>query len=192
MKRIPTDLPGVYILEPRIFPDERGFFFESYQQQRFAEVGIIEAWVQDNQAHSVKGTLRGLHYQLRHPQAKLCRVAYGAVLDVAVDIRRGSPTFGQWTSVVLSAENHREIYIPAGFAHGYVVLSETADFLYKCSDFYYPDDNYGIAWNDPQIGVQWGLDEPPLLSPKDQLTRPLAEIAPEHLPVYGNPAGRSV
>lgn len=186
MRRIETDLPGVCLLEPQVFSDDRGFFLESFHQRKLAELGIRDEWVQDNHARSVRGTLRGLHYQLKHPQAKICRVSRGTVLDVAVDIRRGSPTFGRWVGAELSGENHRQVYIPVGFAHGYVVLSETADFLYKCSDFYYADDNYGIAWNDPQIGIEWPLDGAPLLSAKDASTPPLSEIRPGDLPDYGN------
>jgi dTDP-4-dehydrorhamnose 3,5-epimerase len=184
VKRIETSLPGVCILEPRVFEDERGFFFESYHREKLAAFGITEEWVQDNHAHSVRGTLRGLHYQLRHPQAKICRVASGEVLDISVDIRRGSLTFGQWTGVVLSAENHRQLYIPRGFAHGYLVLSERADFLYKCDNFYAPDDNFGVAWNDPAIGIDWQLTAEPVLSHKDRIARPLSEVDPEQLPRY--------
>lgn len=190
MRRRETDLPGVCILEPDVYHDERGYFLESFNQRKLAALGIEREWVQDNHAFSVQGTLRGLHYQLRRPQAKICRATSGAVLDVAVDIRRGSPHFGRWTSVLLSGENHLQVFIPEGFAHGYVVLSETADFLYKCSDFYVPDDNCGVAWNDPEIGVDWAFDGAPILSAKDRQTRPLAEIDPEMLPVY--PAGAAV
>jgi len=174
----------VYVVEPRVFGDERGFFFESYHAARFREAGIAVEFVQDNHSQSVRGTLRGLHYQLAHPQSKLCRVVRGEVLDVAVDIRRGSPTFGQWTTVLLSEENQREIFVPAGFAHGFLVLSERADFLYKCGAYYYPDDQYGIAWDDPQIGVEWGSVADPILSDKDRRLPRLADVPQEHLPPY--------
>jgi dTDP-4-dehydrorhamnose 3,5-epimerase len=184
MRRIETSLPGVLVIEPDVYTDERGFFLESYHEERFAALGIRDRFVQDNHSHSVRGTLRGLHYQLRHPQAKLCRAVSGEVLDVVVDIRRGSPAFGRWTSTTLSAENRRQIYIPPGFAHGFLVLSATADFLYKCSDFYYGDDQYGIAWDDPGVGVDWGLQVGPLLSPKDREHPRLAEAPAGHLPSY--------
>jgi dTDP-4-dehydrorhamnose 3,5-epimerase len=189
MRCIETDLPGVVILEPEVFADPRGCFFESYHARKFADLGITAAFVQDNHSHSGRGTLRGLHYQLRHPQAKLCRVVQGEVFDVAVDVRRGSPTFGQWTGVRLSAENHRQIFIPTGYAHGFLVLSGTADFLYKCDDFYSPGDDYGVAWNDPLLAIQWPLEGPPLLSNKDHQNPTLADAAPDCLPVYpGAPA----
>jgi dTDP-4-dehydrorhamnose 3,5-epimerase len=183
MRRIETSLPGLLVLEPQVFTDPRGFFFESYHEQRFTELGIPARFVQDNHSHSVRDTLRGLHYQVRRPQAKLCRVAQGEVLDVAVDIRRGSPHFGRWEAVRLSAHNRRQVYIPHGFAHGFLVLSETADFLYKCEELYYPDDQGSIAWNDPDLGIGWGM-EAPLLSEKDRLAPRLSELAPEALPVY--------
>ena len=188
MTPLQTSLPGVLLLEPRIFNDPRGFIFESYNQRTFAALGIEAHFVQDNHSRSVKGTLRGLHFQLHHPQAKLCRVAVGEVLDVAADIRPGSPTFGQWTSTVLSAENHRQIFIPRGFAHGFLVLSEVAEFLYKCDDFYYPDDECGIAWNDPTFAIPWdweklGIAEP-LLSEKDKKHPPLLRTPHTQLPLY--------
>jgi dTDP-4-dehydrorhamnose 3,5-epimerase len=181
MQRIETPLPGVCLLEPKVFGDARGFFLETYHAAKFAALGIAARFVQDNHSKSVRGTLRGLHYQLQHPQAKLCRVIQGEVLDVVVDIRRGSPTFGQWTSVVLSDENKRQIYVPRGFAHGFAVLSETAEFLYKCDDFYDPADERGIAWNDPALGIDWGVAEP-LLSEKDNRNPTLAQAA---LPEFG-------
>jgi dTDP-4-dehydrorhamnose 3,5-epimerase len=184
MKRFDTDLPEVYILEPEVFYDSRGYLLETYNAGKFRELGIEGQFVQDNHSCSSRGTLRGLHYQLRHPQAKLCRVIAGEVLDVAVDIRRGSPTFGQWTSVLLSDENKRQIYIPAGFAHGFLVLSERAEFLYKCDDFYRADDYYAIAWNDPEIGIEWGSREEPLLSPRDQIAPRLSEVGPSCLPMF--------
>ncbi|MDP9268930.1 MAG: dTDP-4-dehydrorhamnose 3,5-epimerase [Acidobacteriota bacterium] len=178
-----TDLPGVLLLEPKVFEDARGFFLETYRADRLREAGISDNFVQANQSHSVRGTLRGLHYQLVHPQAKLCRVAHGEVVDVAVDIRRGSPTFGKAFQVILSAENRLQIYVPAGFAHGFQVLSDSADFLYQCSDFYHPEDEHGILWSDPALRLDWPLREP-LLSARDSAYPCLAAVAPEHLPVY--------
>src|SRR5215813_8401276 len=154
---IKTELPGVLLIKPQVFNDARGFFYESYRRDRLVELGTTETFVQDNHSRSARGTLRGLHYQLRHPQAKICRVVSGEVRDVLVDIRRGSPTFGKSVSVVLSNENKLSIFIPAGFAHGFLVLSDTADFLYKCTDYYYADDQFGIAWNDPELGIRWGM-----------------------------------
>ena len=188
MTIIETNLPCVVIIEPKMFTDARGFFFESYHAQRFAECGIGARFVQDNHARSSRGTLRGLHYQLLQPQAKLCRVVSGAVFDVAVDIRRGSPTFGQWCGAILSEENKRQIFVPRDFAHGYLVLSESADFLYQCDDFYRGDDQRGIAWNDPQIGIEWPLGEIALsdliLADKDRLAPLLSDAPPELLPLY--------
>jgi len=181
MKRIETTLPGVCLIEPSVFEDERGFFFESYHESKFAEIGIKDKFVQDNHAKSIKGTLRGLHYQIKHPQAKLCRVIKGEVFDVVVDIRSGSPHFGKWESGILSEENRRMMYVPPGFAHGYLVLSQTAEFLYKCSDFYRPEYERGLAWNDPLIGIRWGT-ETPILSDKDRRNPLLADIAPADLP----------
>lgn len=186
MQRIETDLPGVVIIEPKVFRDERGFFLESYHEKKFAEFGITARFVQDNHSRSTRGTLRGLHYQLRHPQAKLCRVIEGEVLDVAVDIRRGSTTFGKWTSVILSAENHRQILVPEGFAHGFVTLSDNAQFLYKCSDFYYPDDERGVLWNDPDLKIDWGISDP-LLSRKDSMNPRLMQAPQNDLPEYTSP-----
>jgi|SRR5215216_4558860 len=183
MKRIETSLPGVCIIKPQVFSDARGFFFESYQEKKFAELGIADKFVQDNHAQSRKGTLRGLHYQVERPQAKLCRVIQGEVLDVVVDIRNGSPHFGQYTSVILSAENMQQIYIPKGFAHGYLVLSETAEFLYKCSDFYYPEYERGIIWNDAEIAINWGIQDP-VLSAKDLSHPQLSKVRLSELPNY--------
>jgi|HubBroStandDraft_5_1064220.scaffolds.fasta_scaffold14727_2 dTDP-4-dehydrorhamnose 3,5-epimerase len=180
---IETALPGVVIVKPRVFEDPRGFFMETYRQNVLAEAGIHEAFVQDNHSHSSRGVLRGLHYQLRQPQAKLCRVALGEVLDIAVDVRLGSPTFGKWVSVVLSGENRQQLFIPKGFAHGFVVRSETADFLYKCSDYFDGADDRGVLWNDPGIGIDWQTDEP-ILSGKDRQYLPLDQIAHENLPRY--------
>jgi dTDP-4-dehydrorhamnose 3,5-epimerase len=183
MKRIETELSGVVVIEPLVFKDERGFFFESYQEVKFAELGVRDHFVQDNHSKSIKGTLRGLHYQITRPQSKLCRVIQGEVLDVVVDIRRGSPQFGQHVSVLLSAENMRQIYVPAGFAHGYVVLSETAEFLYKCNDFYFPEYERGVIWNDAEIGISWGIQKP-ILSVKDSAHPVLSNIPLSELPNY--------
>ena len=187
MRRVETELPGVLILEPQVFGDDRGFFFESYHLRKFAEMGITVQFVQDNHSGSGRNTVRGLHYQLRRPQAKLCRVIHGAVLDVAVDIRRGSPSFGKWLAVVLSAENRRQIFIPHGFAHGFAVLTDRAEFLYKCDAFYDPGDEHGIAWDDPALGIEWGVAEP-ILSNRDRSHPPLAEIPPAALPTFTPPA----
>ena len=183
MKVIETPLPGVLIIEPAVFGDERGFFQESYHEQRYQQMGIPERFVQDNHSRSARGVLRGLHYQLKQPQGKLVRVTAGEVFDVAVDIRCGSPTFGQWHGVVLSGENHRQYYVPPGFAHGFVVLSETADFLYKCTEYYSPDDEGAVAWNDSAVGIEWPITEVSL-SQKDSAAQSLADIPPEQLPKY--------
>jgi dTDP-4-dehydrorhamnose 3,5-epimerase len=182
MKVIPTDLPGVLIVEPRVFADDRGHFFESYQAERYAAAGLPARFVQDNHSHSIVGTVRGLHYQLRHPQAKLVRVIRGSILDVAIDIRRGSPTFGRWFATELSAANRRQLFIPAGFAHGFCVPAEPSDVEYKCSDYYAADDQCGIIWNDPTLAIPWPVAEA-LLSEKDQLYRPLINDRTD-LPVY--------
>ena len=168
MNVAPTDLPGVIVLEPRVFEDRRGFFFESYHAERYARAGLPERFVQDNHSRSIPGTLRGLHYQLRHPQGKLVRVIVGSVFDVAVDIRRGSPSFGRWVGVELSAANKRQLYIPPGFAHGYCVPRQESELEYKCTDYYAPEDERGLAWNDPTIAIAWPLTAPPLISDKDK------------------------
>lgn len=173
-------------LQPKAFRDARGFFLESYHLQKFTDLGIPDVFVQDNHSRSSKCTLRGLHYQLRRPQAKLCRVVEGEVLDVAVDIRLGSPTFGKWASVLLSAERQNEIFIPKGFAHGFVALSESVQFLYKCSDYYDPTGEYGIIWNDPDLAIAWGV-ESPLVSDKDSKYSTLAAMPREFLPRYSQP-----
>ena len=183
MRRIVTTLPGVLLLEPALNADPRGFFLESYHELKFAELGIVDRFVQDNHSKSAKNTLRGLHYQLRHAQSKLCRVVRGEVLDVALDIRLGSPNFGNWVSAVLSEENKREIYVPAGFAHGFVVLSDAAEFLYKCSDFYHPEDEFGVLWSDPALAIEWGVRRP-LLSKRDEAFPSLDSIPHDRLPVY--------
>lgn len=164
-----THIPDVLILEPKVFGDARGFFLESFNQNAFqAATGLSVTFVQDNHSRSGRGVLRGLHYQLQQPQGKLVRVVRGAVFDVAVDVRRGSPTFGQWVGCELSEDNHRQFWVPAGFAHGFMVLSESADFLYKTTDYYAPQHECCIAWNDPAIGIDWPSGLQPLLSTKDQ------------------------
>lgn len=166
MEILPTSIPELIVLAPPVFTDSRGYFLETYQQRKFADLGITKPFVQDNQSHSTKHVLRGLHFQLRHPQAKLVRVTQGTVFDVAVDIRRNSPTFGKWHGEILSAENRKQMYIPENFAHGFCVLSDSAEFLYKCTDFYVPGDEAGLIWNDPHIGIEWPIHEP-ILSSKD-------------------------
>ncbi len=167
MKVTPTALPGVVTVDPRVFEDRRGFFFESYHAERYARAGLPERFVQDNHSRSIPGTLRGLHYQLRHPQGKLVRVLRGAIWDVAVDIRRGSPTFGRWVGVELSADNRRQLYVPPGFAHGFCVPTEESEVEYKCTAFYVSEDERGIVWNDPALRITWPIAIP-LLSDKDQ------------------------
>jgi dTDP-4-dehydrorhamnose 3,5-epimerase len=169
MKVLPTEIPDVLILEPEVFEDERGFFLESYNRRGFREAtGLDPAFVQDNHSRSVRNVLRGLHYQIRQPQGKLVRVVAGAVFDVAVDLRRSSPTFGRWAGTLLSAENKRLLWIPEGFAHGFLVISQHADFLYKTTDYYAPQHERTLAWNDPEIGIRWPLDGEPILSAKDR------------------------
>ena len=169
MNIIPTRIPDVLIIEPKVFGDARGFFFESFNQAAFTEAtGFNPSFVQDNHSRSSKGVLRGLHYQIQQPQGKLVRVVRGSVFDVAVDIRCSSPTFGQWEGVELSEDNHRQLWIPPGFAHGFLVLSDSAEFLYKTTDYYAPQFERSIAWNDASIGIQWSLDDAPQLSAKDQ------------------------
>jgi len=169
MNVIPTHIPDVLIIEPRIFGDDRGFFFESYNEKFFAEkTGISPKFVQDNHSLSLKNVLRGLHYQIQEPQGKLVRAVSGEVLDIAVDIRRSSPTFGQWASCLLSAENKRQFWIPEGFAHGFVVLSDSAEFLYKTTNYYAPQYDRVILWNDPDLSVDWQLKGEPILSDKDK------------------------
>jgi dTDP-4-dehydrorhamnose 3,5-epimerase len=182
-ERIDTALPGVCLLQPKVFGDARGFFLETYHEAKFRALGIPDHFVQDNHSRSSKNVLRGLHYQLQRPQAKLCRVVEGEVLDVAVDIRRGSPHFGKWVSAVLSAASHNMIYIPAGFAHGFVTLTDSVQFLYKCSDVYDAADERCVLWNDPRIGVEWRVSQP-LLSAKDAQALPLDQVPPEALPKY--------
>ena len=188
MQQISTSLPSVFLLAPQVFGDARGFFMQTYSARQFAAWGIERPFVQDNHSLSGKGTLRGLHYQLQNPQAKLCRVVRGAVWDIALDIRRGSPTFGQHAAALLSAENKRQIYVPRGFAHGFVVLSDEAEFLYKCDDFYAPGDEYGVRWDDAALKIDWPLEAhgigTPLLSGKDEIAPRLSEIPLENLPVF--------
>ena len=174
MKIIDIELPGVKIIEPDVYSDGRGYFLETFQERRYREFGINATFVQDNLSFSTKGTLRGLHYQYPHSQAKLVQVVQGEVLDVIVDIRRGSPTFGEWSGVRLSEENHRQLFAPEGFAHGYCVLSDTAIFTYKCSDFYAPDCEKGVLWSDPDIGIDWPVKNP-ILSSKDENAQSLKE-----------------
>jgi len=183
MKVTPTSLPDVFIIEPKSFEDRRGFFMETYHKKRYEESNIDCIFVQDNLSHSVQGILRGLHYQLRYPQAKLVQAINGAIFDVAVDIRQGSPTFGKWTGAHLSDTKRNQIFIPEGFAHGFCVLSETADVIYKCTDFYTPDDEGGILCSDPGIGIDWPIADP-LLSDKDSRYPCLKDVPLEHLPVY--------
>ena len=175
-KKIETSIEGVYVIEPTVFGDNRGYFMETYSEEEFAEIGLHYHFVQDNQSKSRKGVLRGLHFQTEHTQGKLVRCTEGEVWDVAVDLRKGSPTYGQWEGVHLSAENKRQFYVPEGFAHGFVVLSDVATFNYKCTDFYAPEYDGGIPWNDKDVNIQWpieGLDI--LLSEKDKNHKPLKE-----------------
>ncbi|MDO8903924.1 dTDP-4-dehydrorhamnose 3,5-epimerase [Hydrogenophaga sp.] len=175
MNATPLAIPEVILFEPKVFGDDRGFFFESFNQARFEEaVGHAVSFVQDNHSKSTKGVLRGLHYQIQQPQGKLVRVAQGEVFDVAVDIRRSSPTFGKWVGALLSAENKHQLWVPEGFAHGFVVLSETAEFLYKTTNYYAPAFERSIKWNDLDIGIDWPIDQAPLLSAKDQAGATLA------------------
>lgn len=172
----PTCLPEVLILEPQVFGDERGFFFESFNQRDFATAtGLRVDFVQDNHSRSSRGVLRGLHYQIIHPQGKLVRVVNGAVFDVAVDMRRSSPNFGKWEGIELSAENKRMLWVPEGFAHGFLVLSEYADFLYKTTDYWYPEHERSVRWDDPRIAIQWPVDATPQLSQKDLAAKLIQE-----------------
>jgi dTDP-4-dehydrorhamnose 3,5-epimerase len=170
MKVTPTAIPDVLLIEPKVFGDARGFFFESFNENVFLQAsGLDLQFVQDNHSRSAKGVLRGLHYQIQQPQGKLVRVVRGAVFDIAVDIRRSSPTFGQWVGEELTEDNHRQLWVPPGFAHGFLVLSDSADFLYKTTDYYAPQFERCIAWNDATIGIEWPLQGEPLLSGKDQV-----------------------
>ena len=176
MKFVPTELPGVVLVEPTVFADARGFFYESWRRDIFAKNGLDVELVQDNHSRSARGTLRGLHFQHPHGQVKLCRVTSGEVYDVVVDVRAGSATFGRWTAASLSAENRRMIWIPAGFAHGFQVVSESAEFLYKCSDYYAPGDEHGVVWNDPALAIPWPVATP-IVSAKDAKLPRLADLA---------------
>ena len=176
MNIIRCEIPDVLILEPKVFGDDRGFFFESFNERAFAEkTGVSARFVQDNHSRSARNVLRGLHYQIQQPQGKLVRVAVGAVFDVAVDLRKSSPTFGKWAGTILSAEDKRQLWIPPGFAHGFLVLSESADFLYKTTDYYAPEHERCIIWNDPDIGIRWPLQGEPILAAKDKAGKRLAD-----------------
>lgn len=168
MEFVKMAIPDVVLIKPKVFGDARGYFFESWEARKFKQAGLELTFVQDNYSRSIKNTLRGLHYQIQHPQGKLVRVTFGEVFDVAVDIRRSSPTFGKWASTILSGENKNQLWIPPGFAHGFYVLSEAAEFFYKCTDFYAPQHERTLRWDDPRLGINWQLDgETPLLSTKD-------------------------
>ena len=183
LKCTEKSIPGVLLIEPMVFEDDRGFFLETYHEKKYPEAGIDKPFVQDNHSHSCRGTIRGLHYQLKNPQGKLVYVIRGEVFDVAVDIRRGSSTFGQWTGTILSEKNKHQLFIPEGFAHGLCVISETADVLYKCTDLYAPGDEYGILWSDPVIGVDWPVENP-VLSEKDAESPRLMDVPEELFPLY--------
>jgi dTDP-4-dehydrorhamnose 3,5-epimerase len=183
LKITPTKLPEVLLVEPDVHRDARGFVLETWHAEKYAQAGLDADFVQDNHSRSIRGTVRGLHAQLARPQGKLVRVSHGELLDVAVDIRHGSPSFGRHVAVVLSAENFRQLWIPAGFAHGFCVLSETAELQYKCTDLYDPTSEITIAWNDPTLGIDWPVEDP-ILSAKDRAGRPLADCSPVELPAY--------
>ena len=182
MRVIPTDLPEVFIIEPTVHRDDRGFFLESFHARKYSDAGILLPFVQDNHSRSVVNTVRGLHLQVSRPQDKLIRVIDGEIFDVAVDVRRGSPTFGRWVGLTLSSSNFRQLYVPGGFAHGFSVLSPTADVVYKCTAFYDPSDELGIAWDDPALGIDWRVTAP-VLSPRDRQHRPLAAVT-DRLPAF--------
>ncbi|MFH1984883.1 MAG: dTDP-4-dehydrorhamnose 3,5-epimerase [Pseudomonadota bacterium] len=181
MKITPTDINGLLVVTPRIFPDKRGRFLETFQAERYADAGIAGPFVQDNMSRSVRGTLRGLHFQIRRPQAKLVHVIQGKIFDVAVDLRPGSPTFKKYVGVTLSGEDHCQLFIPEGFAHGFCVLSDEAIFAYKCTDYYAPADEGGVLWSDPDIGIAWPLADP-IVSEKDAALPRLKDLSPELLP----------
>lgn len=183
MKITPTKLPGLLVIEPQVFHDSRGFFYESFYASRYEELGLTKPFVQDNLSRSKKSTLRGLHYQLQRPQAKLVSVIRGRVFDVAVDVRQGSPTFGQWFGIELSDANHLQLFIPEGFAHGFAVLSDEVDFFYKCSDYYHPASEQGVLWNDPDIGINWDIEQP-ILSKKDEVYPVLKDKLSTDLPIF--------
>jgi dTDP-4-dehydrorhamnose 3,5-epimerase len=181
MKVIETRLPDLLLIEPRLYADDRGFFLETFNQARYREAGIARPFVQDNHSYSRHGVLRGLHFQRLHPQGKLVWVTQGEVYDVAVDLRPGSPTYGQWEGITMSEQDHRQLWVPPGFAHGYCVLSSAAGFVYKCTDFYHPADEGGIVWNDPDIGIPWPIAAP-VLSDKDRLLPRLRDLTTDLLP----------
>jgi dTDP-4-dehydrorhamnose 3,5-epimerase len=183
MNTIPTRLPGVVIIEPKVFGDARGFFMETWNQARYQAAGLPAGFIQDNLSSSRRGVLRGLHYQKPYAQGKLLSVLDGEILDVAVDIRRGSPDFGRWVGVILSSANRRQLYVPPGFAHGFCVVSETALVTYKCTELYHPEADHGVRWNDPRIGIEWAVDDP-AVSEKDGRAPFLDEIAPDDLPEF--------
>ncbi len=183
MNVVKTGLPGVLQIEPKVYGDQRGFFIETYSETRYKASGVNESFVQDNHSRSSQGVLRGLHYQLQHPQGKLVRVVRGSVFDVAVDIRVGSPTFGKAAWTILSDQNHYQFYVPPGFAHGFCVISEFCDFEYKCTDFYHPEDEGSVAWNDPDLQIPWPVVNPQL-SEKDSKALCLKDIPHDRLPVY--------
>ena len=174
MRVVPTAIPDVLVVEPRVFGDERGFFFESWNRRALAQAGLDAEFVQDNHSRSARGVLRGLHYQIRHPQGKLVRVVAGEVFDVAVDLRRGSPTFGRHVAITLSAENRKMLWVPPGFAHGFCVTSGSADFLYKTTDYWHPEHERTLLWSDPALGIAWPVDGAPLVAAKDAAGTPLA------------------
>jgi len=176
-------IPGVILIEPDVYTDERGFFLETYHREKYRSKGVGQVFVQDNHSHSCRKALRGLHYQLKNPQGKLIYVLTGKIFDVAVDIRRGSPTFGCWCGWVLSTSTKHQLYVPQGFAHGFCVLSESADVIYKCTDLYDPADEYGILWNDPTLAIDWPVENP-ILSQKDDRFPQLAQIPEDHLPHF--------
>lgn len=178
---IPQAIPEVKLVIPDVFGDSRGFFQETYKAEKYRDAGIDAVFIQDNWSRSVKGTLRGLHYQLPNPQDKLVWVVRGEIYDVAVDVRRGSPTFGKWVGAVLSESNHHQFFVPAGFAHGFCVMSDEVDFMYKCSDYYSPKDEKGILWSDPALAIPWPVRNP-VLSKRDSALKPLSEMSPADLP----------
>ncbi len=184
MEVLSLSMPEVKLIKPRRFKDDRGFFAQTYHEREYREAGIDVRFVQDNWSHSSRGVLRGLHYQLKNPQAKLVSVMRGEVFDVVVDVRRGSPTFGKWVSEILSVENGHQLYVPVGFAHGFCVLSETVDFFYKCSDFYAPGDEYGIRWNDPAVKIDWPKCGEFILAEKDKGAPLLSDACVDVLPEF--------
>ena len=186
MNRIETDIPDLLILEPKVLRDERGLFMEAYNRRTFEQIGIVRDWVQQNVSRSSRGVLRGMHYQLGKPQAKIVRVSSGTAFDVAVDIRRGSPSFGKWFGTTLSSENMRMLFVPEGFAHGFLVLSNQVEFTYMCSDFYAPGEERGIHWKDPEVGIEWPLPrdiQRPVLSLRDETLPLLSQLPQQDLPV---------